>query len=48
MGPHVLRVAFLTFFIAFPEYLTMLWMVKAGNPILARLWKMALCTMTVR
>lgn len=47
MGPHVLNFAFLMFFFAYcPEYLTMLWIVNAGSPILATLWNTALCAAT--
>jgi len=31
-----------------PEYLTTLWMVNAGNPILATLWKTARLAITIR
>jgi hypothetical protein len=37
IGPQVLSVVFFTFFIALPEYRTMLCIVKAGRPILAML-----------
>ncbi len=40
-------VVFFAFFKYFPEYLTILCIVKAGNPILAILWKTALCTITL-
>ena len=47
IGPQVLSFAFLMFFLAYwPEYRTMLWMVNAGNPILATLWNTALCAAT--
>lgn len=46
MGPQVRIVLFFMSFIALPEYLTMLWMVKAGRPMEAMLWKTALCAMT--
>jgi hypothetical protein len=39
---------FFTVLNARPEYLTTLWMVKAGSPMEATLWKMARCAMTVR
>jgi hypothetical protein len=40
-------VAFLAPFKACPEYLTTLWIVNAGSPILAIDWKIALSAMTV-
>lgn len=39
IGAHVLTNAVLAFLSIFPEYLTTLWIVKAGKPMLARLWK---------
>ena len=35
-------------FIARPEYRTMEWIVNAGKAMLARLWKTARCTTTLR
>lgn len=37
IGPHVLKAAFFTLFIAWPEYLTTLCIVNAGSPMLATL-----------
>jgi hypothetical protein len=33
IGPYVRNITFLAFFKAWPEYLTTLWIVKAGKPI---------------
>jgi len=46
IGPQVLIVLFFASFNALPEYLTMLWIVKAGSPIEATAWNTALCAIT--
>jgi hypothetical protein len=46
MGPQVLKVLFFASFSARPEYLTILWIVKAGRPIEATAWNTALCAIT--
>ena len=47
MGPYDLILVFFAVFRNLPEYLTMLWIVKAGSPMEATVWKIALCAMTV-
>ena len=42
IGPYDRMVVFFAFFNALPEYLTILWIVNAGRPILATVWKIAL------
>lgn len=47
IGPYVLILVFLASFRARPEYFTILWIVNAGKPMLARPWKMALWAITL-
>ena len=47
IGPQVRIVEFFAFLSALPEYLTILWIVNAGRPMLARPWKTARSSITV-